>query len=141
MNEGHAGRGGSGGRGAPGQMPRVLVVDDEPSVRDLLRVNLELEGYDVVAASGGAEALELVASEHPDAVVCDLMMPGVDGMTVLRTLRGDPKTSKIPFVVVSAKAMRSDIKVALEAGADRYITKPFDPQDLVDAVAEVLSGK
>jgi CheY-like chemotaxis protein len=119
-------------------MPRVLVVDDERSVRELLKVNLELEGYDVVAASGGAEALELVDSERPDAVVCDLMMPGVDGMTVLRTLRGDPKTSKIPFVVVSAKAMRSDIKVALEAGADRYITKPFDPQDLVDAVADVL---
>ena len=122
-------------------MPRVLVVDDERSVRELLKVNLELEGYDVVSAGDGAEALEMVESENPDAVVCDLMMPGVDGMTVLRKLRSDPRTAKIPFVVVSAKAMRSDIRVALEAGADRYVTKPFDPQELLNAVAEVLANR
>ena len=120
-------------------MARVLVVDDDPQVLKLLQVNLELEGYDVISASDGDQALEVAWAELPDAVVCDVMMPGTDGLTVLRQLRAAPKTAKIPFVVVSAKAQRSDIKAAIEMGADRYITKPFDPQELVDAVAEVLN--
>ena len=119
-------------------MPRVLVVDDDPQVLMLLRVNLELEGYDVTPAGGGDEALELVHEVDPEVVVCDLMMPGTDGMTVLRRLRADPDTKDIPFVVVSAKAQRSDIKQLLEMGADRYITKPFDPGDLVEALGDVL---
>ena len=121
--------------------PRVLVVDDDPQVLRLMRVNLELEGYDVVSAPDGEEALEAVVTEHPDVVVCDVMMPGVDGLTVLRNLRANPKTSKIPFVVVSAKAQRSDVKAALDMGADKYITKPFDPQELLDAVEHLLNTK
>jgi DNA-binding response OmpR family regulator len=121
--------------------PRVLVVDDDPQVLRLMRVNLELEGYDVVSAPDGEEALEAVVTERPDVVVCDVMMPGVDGLTVLRNVRANPKTSKIPFVVVSAKAQRSDVKAALDMGADRYITKPFDPQELLDAVEQLLNGK
>lgn len=117
---------------------RVLVVDDDPQVLRLMRVNLELEGYDVVSAPDGEEALEMVLSERPDVVVCDVMMPGMDGLTVLRNLRSNPQTSKIPFVVVSAKAQRSDVKAALDMGADRYITKPFDPQELLDAVDHLL---
>src|SRR5687767_4315390 len=101
-------------------MPRVLVVDDDPQVLMLLRVNLELEGYEVTTAGGGDEALELAHEQDFEAVVCDLMMPGTDGMTVLRRLRADPNTKDIPFVVVSAKAQRSDIKQLLEMGADRY---------------------
>ena len=120
--------------------PRVLVVDDDPQVLRLMRVNLELEGYDVVSAPDGEEALEAVLTERPDLVVCDVMMPGVDGLTVLRNLRANPRTSKIPFVVVSAKAQRSDVKAALDMGADRYITKPFDPQELLDAVENLLSA-
>ncbi len=119
-------------------MPRVLVVDDDPQVLMLLRVNLELEGYDVTTAGGGDEALELAHDAEFEVVVCDLMMPGTDGMTVLRRLRADPNTKDIPFVVVSAKAQRSDIKQLLEMGADRYITKPFDPGDLVEALGDVL---
>lgn len=121
--------------------PRVLVVDDDPQVLRLMRVNLELEGYDVVSAPDGEEALEAVVSERPDVVVCDVMMPGVDGLTVLRNLRANPKTSKIPFVVVSAKAQRADVKAALDMGADRYITKPFDPQELLDAVEHLLTNR
>jgi CheY-like chemotaxis protein len=121
--------------------PRVLVVDDDPQVLRLMRVNLELEGYDVVSAPDGEEALEAVVNERPDVVVCDVMMPGMDGLTVLRNLRANPKTSKIPFVVVSAKAQRADVKAALEMGADRYITKPFDPQELLDAVEHLLNNK
>jgi CheY-like chemotaxis protein len=119
--------------------PRVLVVDDDPQVLRLMRVNLELEGYDVVSAPDGEEALEAVVTERPDVVVCDVMMPGVDGLTVLRSLRSNPQFSKIPFVVVSAKAQRSDVKAALDMGADTYITKPFDPQDLLDAVEHLLN--
>ncbi len=121
--------------------PRVLVVDDDPQVLRLMRVNLELEGYDVVSAPDGEEALEVVTSERPDVVVCDVMMPGVDGLTVLRNLRANPQTSKIPFVVVSAKAQRTDVKAALDMGADKYITKPFDPQDLLDAVEHLLNNR
>ena len=121
--------------------PRVLVVDDDPQVLRLMRVNLELEGYDVVSAPDGEEALEAVVNERPDVVVCDVMMPGVDGLTVLRSLRANPQFSKIPFVVVSAKAQRSDVKAALDMGADKYITKPFDPQDLLDAVENLLNGR
>ena len=121
--------------------PRVLVVDDDPQVLRLMRVNLELEGYDVVSAPDGEEALEAVLSERPDVVVCDVMMPGVDGLTVLRNLRANPQTSKIPFVMVSAKAQRADVKAALDMGADKYITKPFDPQDLLDAVENLLNGR
>jgi len=122
-------------------MARVLVVDDDPQVLTLLRVNFEREGYDVLSASDGEQALEIAWDEMPDAVVCDVMMPGTDGLTVLRQLRASPKTKTIPFVVVSAKAQRSDIKAAIEMGADRYVTKPFDPQELLDAVAELLSKK
>jgi CheY-like chemotaxis protein len=120
--------------------PRVLVVDDDPQVLRLMRVNLEMEGYDVVSAPDGAEALEAIINERPDVVVCDVMMPGIDGLTVLRNLRSNPRTSKIPFVVVSAKAQRSDVKAALDMGADRYITKPFDPQELLDAVEHLLDA-
>jgi DNA-binding response OmpR family regulator len=122
-------------------MARVLVVDDDPQVLTLLRVNFELEGYDVLSAGNGEEALEIAWDELPDAVVCDVMMPGTDGLTVLRQLRASPKTKTIPFVVVSAKAQRADIKTAIEMGADKYITKPFDPQELLDAVADLLSSK
>jgi DNA-binding response OmpR family regulator len=120
---------------------RVLVVDDDPQVLRLMRVNLELEGYDVVSAPDGQEALDAVVSERPDVVVCDVMMPGMDGLTVLRNLRANPQFSKIPFVVVSAKAQNADVKAALEMGADTYITKPFDPQELLDAVEHLLKRK
>lgn len=122
-------------------MARVLAVDDDPDVLGLVRTNLELEGYDVVTASDGTQALETVVKTRPDAVVCDLMMPGIGGLTVLRYLRADPATAKIPFVVLSAKTMPDDIRKALDMGADRYITKPFDPQDLLDAVADLLAAR
>jgi CheY-like chemotaxis protein len=121
--------------------PRVLVVDDDPQVLKLLRVNFELDGYDVVDASSGEEALKSVKRDHPDVVVCDVMMPGMDGIEVVRRLRADPKTAKLPVIVVSAKAQRIDLQAGQLAGADDYVTKPFDPQDLLDAVARLLKKK
>ena len=122
-----------------GKRTSVLVVDDDPAVLTLVRTNLEFEGYDVRTASGGAEAVDAVDEHEPDALICDLMMPGIDGLTVLRFVRSDPLTKHIPFVVLSAKTLPDDIKRALEMGADRYVTKPFDPQDLLDAIAELTS--
>jgi DNA-binding response OmpR family regulator len=121
------------------RMPRVLVVDDDPQVVRLLRVNLELEGYDVVSASDGNEALAAVASEDPDLVVCDVMMPGMDGVEVVRRLRADNVT--LPVVMLSAKAMRSDMRAGLDAGANEYVTKPFDPTELIDVVDRLLGRK
>jgi DNA-binding response OmpR family regulator len=120
-------------------MPRVLVVDDDPQVVRLLRVNLELEGYDVVSAADGTQALEAVASQRPDLVVCDVMMPGMDGTEVVRRLRRENET--LPVVMLSAKAMRSDMERGLEAGADEYVTKPFDPTELIEVVDRLLRRK
>src|SRR5687768_2463935 len=103
-------------------MALVLVVDDHAIIRNLVKLNLELVGHDVVTAGDGEEALDVLAREHPDVVVCDLMMPGIGGFTVLRLLRADPATAKIPFVVLTAKTMPEDIQKALDLGADRYIT-------------------
>jgi CheY-like chemotaxis protein len=122
-------------------MPRVLVVDDDPQVLRLLRVNFELEGYDVASASGGNEALEAIAAEAPDLVVCDVMMPGMDGFEVVRRLRADDATSGLPIVMLSAKAMGADMRKGMEAGADEYVTKPFDPAELIDVVARLLANK
>jgi CheY-like chemotaxis protein len=128
-------------RHAEPRVALILAVDDDPGVLALVRANLEIDGYKVVTANDGGEALEMVPRERPDAIVCDLMMPGVGGLTVLRYLRADPATRHIPFVILSAKSMPADIKEALEMGADRYITKPFDPQDLLDAIAELLAER
>jgi CheY-like chemotaxis protein len=122
-------------------MPRVLVVDDDPQVVRLLRVNFELEGYDVVSASDGNEALETIAAQAPDLVVCDVMMPGMDGFEVVRRLRSDASTSRLPIVMLSAKAMGSDARKGLDAGADEYVTKPFDPAELIDVVDRLLGRK
>jgi DNA-binding response OmpR family regulator len=120
---------------------RVLVVDDDPQVLRLLRVNFELEGYEVLSATNGEEALELVRGDSPDVVVCDVMMPGIDGLEVVRRLRADPATVSMPLVVVSAKAQRADVSHGLRLGADAYVTKPFDPAELLDVVAQLLSKR
>lgn len=122
-------------------MPRVLVVDDDPQVLKLLRVNFELEGYDVLTATNGEEALDLVGRDSPDAIVCDVMMPGIDGLEVVRRLRAQPDTAGLPLVVVSAKAQRADVKAGLELGADAYVTKPFDPSELLTVVSDLLAKR
>jgi DNA-binding response OmpR family regulator len=120
-------------------MARVLVVDDDPQVVRLLRVNFELEGYEVVSASDGQEALDVVDAEDPDIIVCDVMMPGMDGVEVVRRLRADAK--QVPVVMLSAKAMRSDMRAGLDAGANEYVTKPFDPAELIEVVDRLLGRK
>jgi two-component system phosphate regulon response regulator PhoB len=116
----------------------VLVVDDDAVILKLLRVNFELEGYEVVSAGGGAEALLRARDHPPDVVVLDVMMPGIDGLEVARQLRADPATAAIPILLLSAKAQVSDIDAGREL-ADDYMTKPFDAGDLLERAGVLLA--
>ena len=122
-------------------MPRVLVVDDDRVIQQLLEVNLELEGYDVQIAGNGDEALKTLKSFQPDVVLLDVMMPKLDGREVCRRIKGDPSTAHIPVVFLSARAQDMDVNSGLELGASAYITKPFDPVDLLETVQKVLAGE
>jgi two-component system alkaline phosphatase synthesis response regulator PhoP len=114
---------------------KVLVIDDEPDVLMLCRVNLELAGHEVVEASNGEDGLELVLAERPDAVVLDLMLPKLDGISVLENLARNEGTRDVPVILLTAKTQREDRRAAWRAGCTEYLTKPFSPVDLV-SVAE-----
>jgi DNA-binding response OmpR family regulator len=118
----------------------VLVVDDDPVIMRLLEVNFEMEGYTVVTATDGRQALDRIAAAPPDLVVCDIMMPVVNGLEVVETLRqsGDEKLERLPVILLSAKAQASEVQKGLDVGADDYITKPFDPLELIERVQALL---
>ncbi len=118
--------------------PTVLVIDDEKDVRHLLRVTFEKHGYDVVAAEDGESGLRAAAAAPPDAVLLDVMMPGIDGLEVCRRLRSDPRTARLPVLLLTAKAEEADRVVGLELGADDYVVKPFSPRELVARVKALL---
>lgn len=117
-------------------MPTVLVVDDEPDILLLHRLNLEAAGHRVVLAADGVTALERISEERPDAVVLDVMMPVLDGWGVLDRLRAT--SSPPPVLVVSAKSSASDIQRARDLGAADYLTKPYDPDELLRRIAALL---
>jgi len=116
----------------------VLVVEDEPDIRDLVVFHLERESFRVRTARTGAEALRQVKASAPDLVILDLMLPELDGLEVCRRLRHDRATSFIPVIMLTAKADEVDRVVGLEIGADDYVTKPFSPKELVARVRAVL---
>jgi DNA-binding response OmpR family regulator len=116
----------------------VLVVDDDPVIVQLLKVNFEMEGYRVLTASDGERGIERARHDQPDLVVLDVMMPQVDGLEVARRLRADPATSRLPIMLLSAKAQATDVKAG-EAVADAYVTKPFDPLELLERVAKLIA--
>jgi DNA-binding response OmpR family regulator len=116
----------------------VLVIDDEADLVELVRYNLDKEGFRVIAASDGESGLEVARRRTPDLIVLDLMMPGMDGLSVCRALRADERTSRIPLIMLTARAAETDRVVGLEMGADDYVTKPFSPRELVARVKAVL---
>ena len=118
--------------------PKILVVDDEPEAVELLEFNLKQAGFDVIAATDGAQALKKARSALPSLIVLDLMLPEIDGLEVCKMLRRDPATAGIPIIMLTAKAAEMDRIVGLELGADDYITKPFSPRELVLRVKKVL---
>jgi|SRR5688572_5203491 two-component system phosphate regulon response regulator PhoB len=122
-------------------MARVLVVDDEPDVLLLCRLNLEQRGHQVLEAPNGDEALDLAREGGPDLVVLDLMLPGIDGYQVLQALRADDRTSGIPVLVLTAKSLQADRERSRQLGAAAFLTKPFLPDELCDMVDEVLAGE
>jgi CheY-like chemotaxis protein len=119
----------------------VLVVEDDPVILRLLEVNFEMEGFDVRSATNGQEALEAVRSGRPDVVVADIMMPVLSGLDFLAKLRADPEIADIPVVFLSAKAQAGDVRAGLAAGADDYVTKPFEPLDLVERVTRLATRR
>ncbi len=119
---------------------RVLVIDDEPDVLLLCRVNLEFEGYEVVGATDGVEGLEAARRVMPDIVLCDVMMPRMDGWQVLAAIKEDPRTADIPVIMLTARALEADQIRGWSGGAADYITKPFSPLQLSAVVADVIGN-
>ncbi|MBM4467800.1 MAG: response regulator [Chloroflexi bacterium] len=117
---------------------KVLVVDDEPGVIEIVRANLEWEGFTVSEASDGLEALEQVRAEAPDLVILDVMLPGLDGWGVLERIEANPETAGLPVIMLTVKDTDADIVRGLEGGAVEYVTKPFDPVGLAQLVRLLL---
>ncbi len=118
---------------------RVVCVEDEPEMIDLVRLILGRKGYEVIGANGGIEGLETVRREKPDLILLDLMMPDMDGWEVYQQIKADPGVREIPVIVVTAKAQSIDKVLGLHiAKVDDYITKPFGPQELLESVDKIL---
>jgi CheY-like chemotaxis protein len=116
---------------------RALVVDDSRVIRELIAVNLELEGFEVTTAGDGERALELAAEFRPDVITLDVMMPRLNGFETVIRLRQDPRTAGIPVVMVTGRAQNVDRERGEEVGVQAYLTKPFEPAELVDVVSRL----
>ncbi len=123
--------------GAPG---RVLVVDDNKVIRQLIRVNLELEGLEVVTAADGAECLDVVHEVRPDVVTLDVVMPRLDGIRTAARLRADPRTHHLPVAIISA-CTQYEVQAGLDLGVDAFLAKPFEPAELVRIVMDLIERK
>jgi DNA-binding response OmpR family regulator len=117
---------------------KIVVIEDEDDILEVIRYNLTREGFDVICAKDGEQGLRLVKERGPTIVLLDLMLPGLDGIEVCRRLKGDPLTESIPIVMVTAKGEESDVVLGLGVGADDYVTKPFSPKELVARLKAVL---
>lgn len=119
---------------------KILIADDDPTIIMLLQVNLEMEGYDVVCACDGQDAVEKAEVEHPDLVILDIMMPRMDGWAAREAMADRPDLAATPVIFLSARAQQADLRRGYEAGVAEYVTKPFDPTALLDIIAQVLDG-
>lgn len=120
---------------------RILAVDDEKHIVRLVQINLEKAGYEVVTASNGREAVEAALEHKPDLIVMDVMMPEMDGFEALQLLKNDPQTEAIPVVMLTAKAQDADVFQGWQSGADLYLTKPFNPMELLTFVRRILDAQ
>ena len=119
-------------------MARVMVVDDDHVIRGLLEVNLEMEGHEAIVAVDGREALAKVRANPPDIILLDVMMPNVNGWQVAEALKSDRATRDIPIIFLSARAMDADVRKGTSLGVESYVTKPFDPIDLMELIERLI---
>ncbi|MER7840569.1 response regulator [Streptomyces sp. NPDC096040] len=124
----------------PGASGRVLVVDDNKVIRQLIRVNLELEGLEVVTAADGVECLDVVHQVRPDVITLDVVMPRLDGLRTAAQLRADPRTRDLPLAIVSA-CTQYEVETGLDVGVDAFLAKPFEPAELVRLVRELVERR
>lgn len=121
--------------------PSVLIVDDEPMTRNLLRLMLERAGFTILEAEDGLKALEVVAESSPDVLLLDVMMPNMDGITVCETLRAQAETAVLPIILLSARTSPEAVRMGLEAGANEYLGKPVSRDELIQTIRAVLQGE
>ncbi|MFF0733524.1 response regulator [Streptomyces chartreusis] len=124
----------------PGASGRVLVVDDNKVIRQLIRVNLELEGLEVVTAADGAECLDVVHQVRPDVITLDVVMPRLDGLRTAARLRSDPRTRDLPLAIISA-CTQYEVDNGLDVGVDAFLAKPFEPAELVSLVRRLIERR
>jgi DNA-binding response OmpR family regulator len=127
--------------GAERDRPVVLAADDDEDILELVAFRLERSGYTVLQARDGEQALELARSENPDLAVLDVMMPKLDGFELTRRLRAEEATSRMPIILLTARAQDSDVDQGFESGADDYLRKPFSPQELSTRVQAILGRR
>lgn len=123
-------------------MKKILIVDDQFEVRELVQVTLEIDDYHILTAENGQQAMQIAQAEHPDIILLDIVMSGsdIDGLEVCRRLKGEMQTADIIIVMLTAKGQASDIKAGKEAGADDYFIKPFSPMALIKKVEQVIGN-
>lgn len=124
-----------------GSLGRILVVDDSAVIRQLITVNLEMEGFEVHTAVDGQDALDKVHDVRPDVMTIDVIMPRLDGFATVQRLRADARTRELKIAMVSAAAQDVDLRRGVEAGVDAYLTKPFDPDVLIRTIHELMAGR
>lgn len=122
-------------------MRTALVIEDNPEIRENTTEILELAGYRVIAAENGFVGVKAAEEQQPDIILCDIMMPGMNGYEVIKKLRSNPATSSIPFLYVTASVEKSEVKAAMDMGANGYVRKPFDISELISAINECLQAK
>ena len=120
-------------------MPKILIAEDEPDIRDLIAFTLRFAGYEVAAANNGEEAVQMALREFPDLILMDVRMPRMTGYDACRVMKADPELKDIPIVFLSAKGQESEIKIGMDAGAEDYLLKPFAPDQLTDRVRAILA--
>lgn len=117
---------------------KIVVIEDEPDIMEIVSYNLKREGYSVVGVDRGDAALNIIRNESPNLIILDLMLPGMDGLSICQQMKSDPVVRDIPIIIISAKGEESDIVIGLELGADDYLAKPFSPRELLARVKVVL---